>query len=67
MKEDLEQILSRFDKSTIEYLEMNKGEIFISIASNKGIPETIGVTLAGMHAQREILLDAINKLDKAPK
>lgn len=66
--EDLKNILIRFDKNTIEYLEANKNEIFKSIASNNGIPqEEIGVVLAGIHAQRAVLVEAVEKMEKLKK
>jgi len=62
MKEDLEKILERFDKETVEYLEMNKGEIFRSIAGNNGMPVEIGATLVGRNNKREVILKAIADL-----
>jgi len=62
MIEDLRQSLARFDKDTVEYLEMNKGEIFKSIAVNSGIPVDIGATLVGRHNQRDVINKAIADL-----
>jgi hypothetical protein len=64
MIEELKQTLDRFDKDTVQYLESNKYEIFKSISVNKGIPQEIGLTLAVIFSQREIIIEAIDKLEK---
>ncbi len=67
MKEDLKKILDRFDKSTIDYLKMNEGELFRTIAVGSPIPEAITETLVGIYAERHVITNAIYDLEKLEK
>lgn len=62
MIEEMQKILDRFDKETIEYLEMNKSTIFRSIAENQGMPIDIGATLVGRNNKRDVIIKSIGEL-----
>jgi hypothetical protein len=64
MIEEVRQILNKFDQETVEFLELNKREIFKSIATNQGIPEEIGNTLRDIFAKREIIVESISRLEQ---
>ena len=67
MIEGLKKSLRQFDEDTVEYLETNKNSIFESVAVNTGMPEEIGLTLGRRFVKRQILVDAIEKLEKTEK
>jgi hypothetical protein len=63
MTEPLKKILDNFDRDTVEYLDMNKGEIFKSLSTGTPLPVLILETLATTHTKRQVIVEAIDKLD----